>query len=101
MLSSFSKPQRSEVKVGGATLGKSRTLHKVSLKRPKLSFVQTSIFGSLMPCVVYIPVNILNVGKVGGLKVSENGAGILYGGQSGERERLARHCETQVCLSFI
>ena len=26
MLSSFSKPQRSEVKVGGATLGKSRTL---------------------------------------------------------------------------
>ena len=31
-----------------------------------------------------LPVDSLKVGKVGGLKVGEKGAGILYGWQSGE-----------------
>lgn len=43
----------------------------------------------------------LNEGKVGGLEVGEDRAGILDRGESGERERLTRLSKTQICFSFI
>ena len=39
MLSSFSRPQRSEVKVGGATLGKSRTLHTSHIQSEDIAHI--------------------------------------------------------------